>query len=166
MILSGQEKIDLLKNIATNRSIRTFVETGTFDGDTAAEMASVCDTVYTVELSREFYDRCRLRFEHNSRVHLAFADSAKWIPGIVACLRQPALFWLDAHHSDVGSAGSHDTCPLLEELRAIYSRPHRHVVLVDDARFFGVGNWPTLEVIQAFAKGYHVELVNDIVRIS
>lgn len=90
-----------------------------------------------------------------------------WMPTIVAGLREPALFWLDAHPGESGTAGKYGEVPLRGELKAIFDAPKfDHVVLIDDARYMGVEDgWPTLDEVKQIASGWEVAVRDDIVRI-
>ena len=77
----------------------------------------------------------RARHEHN--VQLLVGDSASVLPGILATLHEPALFWLDAHYSGTGTTLGDRVTPISAELNAVLGHPVRgHVVLIDDAREF------------------------------
>jgi hypothetical protein len=86
----------------------------------------------------------------------------------VPTLATPALFWLDAHPGEPGTAGKHGECPLYEELRAIFGPKYPHVVLCDDARLFVNPGWPSLDEVRVLANvaGWDVSIVDDIVRCT
>jgi hypothetical protein len=151
-VLSGANKIALLKRYATEYRLRTFVETGTYDGDTSAEMAAFGLEVYTCELSPEFYLRCRVRFGDNPRIHLSLDDSRVWLPRVLgSLLTGPVLVWLDAHHSDAGSAPGY---PLAEELKHVRGCD---VTLIDDIRLLSVYGLTLADLPRG-------ELADDILR--
>ena len=86
-------------------------------------------------------------------------------------LKQPCLFWLDAHYSaGVTAKGAIDT-PIEKELKHIFRHEyaHRHVLLIDDARVFkGTNDYPTIQTIEAMTKdaGYHLfSMEDDIIRV-
>jgi hypothetical protein len=76
---------------------------------------------------------------------------------------------LDAHYSGGITAKGPTECPLEGELRviALGSRAD-HVILIDDARLMGQGDFPSLEEIVALARSinpdYRIEVRDDIVR--
>jgi hypothetical protein len=102
-------------------------------------------------------------------VRVLEGDSADLLPGLLAGLREPALFWLDGHYSGgLTGRGPTDT-PLMRELEAIRQCGiHGHVILIDDARCLGTGDYPaTIEVKRALLRIdplYRVEVAEDIVR--
>jgi hypothetical protein len=96
-------------------------------------------------------------------------DSAVLLPRVLTGLTGPALFWLDGHYSGPGTArGAKDT-PLEAELAAITSHPLAgHVVLIDDARELGQGDYPAVSEIERWVRARWpratVEVREDIVR--
>ena len=141
-----------------------FVETGTFEGATAALAASRVAEVHTVELSEEFYRRARERLNELKSVHIYHGDSAAVLKDLQPQLAgRGVLYWLDAHWCDAGStAGAESQCPLLDELAAIGELNTRKApVLIDDARLFlcpPAGShrseqWPSLDDLVRQAPG-------------
>ena len=114
--------------------IEVFIETGTFDAQSALQMAEFFSEVHTIELSEVLHKRARVKHQH-SGIHFHQGDSAKVLPALLLDIRKPALFYLDAHWCE----GEHvaDGFPLWEELGQIAERPYADIVIVDDAGFFG-----------------------------
>jgi len=86
-------------------------------------------------------------------------------------LDEPALFWLDAHYSQGVTAGASEAAPILKELSCLAGR-HRHkdVILIDDARLFGLkAGYPGLKVIRQFVSTHWpqraVSVDNDVICI-
>jgi SAM-dependent methyltransferase len=131
----------------------TFVETGTYLGDTAAWAAERFERVVTIEAFEPLFRAVAERFASLAHVERHLGDSPKVLKEIVASLDRPALFWLDAHWSGAGTAGETAECPLLAEIASIDESPHRHIILIDDARLFmappppphRVEDWPDLK---------------------
>lgn len=169
-LYTDEAKRELLADMLRAHGLHLFLETGTLDGDTLAELAPLVDRAYSIELDPDRAWRCAERFANNPKVSIYRGDSAVLIPNILRTLTGPALFWLDAHYSSPGTAGSHETCPLRSELQALLhpltGARRESVILVDDARFLGRGNWPTLDEIRTMAVDWSVTLDTDIVRIS
>jgi hypothetical protein len=154
-----------------------FVETGTFEGATAALAASRVAEVHTVELSEEFYRRARERLSDLKSVHVYHGDSATVLKQLRPRLAGRAvLYWLDAHWCDAGStAGAESQCPLLDELAAIGELNADSAVLVDDARLFlcpPAGShrseqWPSLDQILrrllSLGSGQQLMIFNDVI---
>lgn len=168
-ILTEQEKQELLRAEVYTRKLGVFVETGTYQGDMTAAMLPRVRRVYTIELHPQRAFECAVRFVDSiasGEVVLLEGDSTERLPWALEQIDEPCLIWLDAHHSDADSAGSHDTCPLRAELKACLASPFDHVIFCDDARFLSRGNWPSLAEIHEMAIGWNVSVADDIVRIT
>lgn len=136
----GQHRIGppetLVVALQQRMSLDCFVETGTFQGNTAAWAAQKFPRVITVELSPTYHAAAVARFSAADNIVPLFGDSKKVLQDVVPKLTLPALFWLDAHWSGADTAGRESECPLLDELRLINASALPHIVLVDDARLF------------------------------
>lgn len=150
--------------------LRTFVETGTFRGDTVDALRRHFDRLYSIELNEEFHQRAKARFSGEPHISLLQGDSATVLPKVLAEAPEACLFWLDAHHSGGDTArGDRDT-PIVEEIRSIFGRHGvDDVILIDDARdFVGDNDYPTIEELRTFVAGERPEWVfevrDDIIR--
>ena len=168
--------IDLATALVEAAGLRYAVETGTYLGASALMLADVVDEVWSVELKPEILAQARENTAGRPEIHLVEGYSPEVLPGILAEVPGPALYWLDGHG---GTFGANDTpahvreCPVLEELAVITGHPHwaESVVLIDDARaFFGPmrqhrpEDWPTfLEVADALGRDRHVTVLDDVV---
>jgi len=180
MTRAEQDKRDLLIDYAKRFGPRVFVETGTYKGDTVkAMLQSACfDIIHTIDIYTDRVQNASRRFASFQQVYCWHGDSAVVLPRILANLTEPALFWLDAHHSGKQIArkkGLIET-PLVAELTAILSHECAadHVILVDDSRYFAEfgGKYPGYPteadlqalVVQSFP-GHVWDNTGDIVRI-
>ena len=160
-------------------SIRAFVETGTFEGDTAAFAANLFERVYTIELLGDRCEKARRRLAGEANVTVLSGDSPEMLRQILPGLRGvPTMFWLDAHWDGDGPIQG-PQCPLTAELRAINDGggPGNGIVayiLVDDARYFMAppppprdpGQWPALsDIIPLLSDNgrRYVVIVDDII---
>jgi hypothetical protein len=161
--------------LALRRHVKTndFIETGTYQGNTAAWAARHFESVTTIELSSAFHAKAELRFREHPNVRTLQGNSASVLRRIVPSLGGPAVFWLDAHWSGLDTAGHDSECPLLEEIAVIYASPCEHIILVDDARLFcappprphRAEQWPDLATtVSALGDGgrRHVLIVDDV----
>lgn len=167
---------DLAAALVEAAGLRYAVETGTYLGASALQLADVVDEVWSVELKPEILAQARERTAHRPTIHLVEGYSPEVLPEVLAQVPGPALYWLDGHG---GTFGAGDVpahireCPVLEELAVIDQHPHaaRSVVLIDDARaFFGPmlqhrpEDWPTfLEVADALGRDRYVTVLDDVV---
>jgi hypothetical protein len=161
----------LVKRYGRRHGLRTLVETGTYHGHMIEAVRRSFALVYSIELDDAFYEAARDRFRVQPHVHLLHGDSGALVQQVVSQLREPALFWLDAHFSGAGTAGE-GTNPIESEIRAILGcREERHVVLIDDARLFtGTEGYPTLQhihdLIRAIRPRARMQVDADVIRIE
>jgi hypothetical protein len=166
---------DLARELARAGGLRDFVETGTYIGQALAWASRTFERVWTVELNDEFLRQAKANNSALKNVDYRHGDSAGELPKVVAELKGPALFWLDAH-AGAGYFADHDICPLVQELETVLASPHDHCILVDDARAFlapppppfDYRKWPSLDqIFAAVAKrpGYHIVAIADVLII-
>jgi len=150
----------------------TFIETGTYLGDTVEAMKTKFKKVISIELGMDLYINAKERFLNVKNVEIFQGDSGKGLPQIVLGLKDPAIFWLDGHYSAGITAKGDKICPILEELDAIFDNSNlNHVLLIDDARdFVGEGDYPTIERLTDYIKSknerYNVQVKHDIIRYT
>jgi len=150
-------------------SLRVLVETGTFLGDMVYAMQDQFDHIISIELGNVLYLHAVLRFIRLRNIRILHGDSARVLVKVLGWLREPALFWLDAHYSGgITTKGNKET-PIVEELMAIFAHPIKgHVILIDDAREFnGTKDYPTLDTLRVLVArhGFVLEVRDDIIRI-
>lgn len=162
----------VIREYQTKYQLPVFVETGTAQAGTLQLVVDdgQFDEYHSIELDDEFYRQAINKFDLVPTVVIHHGESDKVLERLLPKINKPCLFWLDAHwvggENDV--MGSHGETPVMEELEHIFATGHDHVILVDDARLFGVeGNYPELEEVYNFADGYgyQSELADDIIRI-
>ena len=127
--------------------------------------------ILTIELDSDLARRAVKRLARYPNIEVVEGDSARILPRVLSGLSEPALFWLDGHFSGTGTARGERETPLLHELEAIGRHPvPGHVLLVDDARLLGSGDYPSLEEIRQrvapFQAGGEVVVADDIVRCT
>ena len=130
---------ELMREIASACAVEIFVETGTYEGYTAAWAAENFRRVLTIELSEHFHRQARERFQSSEKtknIEFIFGDSRTQLARIIEELERPAIFWLDAHWSGGATYGDDDQCPLIEELRVIRRSKFDNFIFIDDARLF------------------------------
>jgi len=162
-------KVEAVLACARRHGIRRLVETGTFEGEMVRKVRRAFATLVTIELSQELAREARRKLRPYPGITVLDGDSAEILPRVLRELREPALFWLDGHFSGGATArGTLDT-PLLEELRVIAAHGvEGHVVLIDDARLLGTGDYPTRERVEGILgermRGYRLTIEDDIAR--
>jgi hypothetical protein len=154
-----------LGEYARRYGLRVMVETGTNLGQMIAAMLPQMDHIYSIEMDDWSYQRARRKFASNPKVHMVQGESGQTMPRVLADIRQPCLFWLDAHNFD-------QETPIREELKAIIGHGVKgDVVLVDDSKWFdGRNQYPTMEWMREFVgrhlPGYVLLDAMHIIRIA
>ena len=142
-----------------------FIETGTYLGDTLASASTIFERCYSVELSAELFFRAERKFANKRHVELFRGSSAKIFPEILHLAKEPAIIWLDAHHSGGITAGE-GSDPLSQELEALLKyKKMRHVILIDDARGLGVTSVQLSTFIKEMGEDYHATVLHDSIRV-
>jgi hypothetical protein len=164
-------KIKTIEDLARKNRVSTFIETGTYRGDTVAATQHLFKCIHTIELSSDLANAARNRFKEVRKVSVHEGDSGTLLPQVIAAINEPCLFWLDAHYSaGITAQGALDS-PIVQELRTIFAHATKgHVILIDDAReFTGHGGYPTMEELHEFVlaekPGWRLLAYNDIIRI-
>jgi hypothetical protein len=153
-----------LTYFARRFNLNVLVEGGTNLGHMVNVQKNRFRDIYSIERDDYLAARAKLRFAAYPNVHLFHGDSGEVLPKVVRAIKEPALFWLDAHWGA-------ESAPIRQELDCIYRHPVRdHVLLIDDARYFdGHGDYPSIEELREQAAreypGSVVESKDDIVRI-
>jgi hypothetical protein len=155
--------------IANGLPNATWVETGTYLGDTTFELAKQGGFVITIEPDQVLYAKAVQRFRNHQNVRLINKTSEEALPELVPTLSGNIVFWLDGHYSGgVTHKGDLDT-PIREELDSIsksLSKFESVVVAVDDVRCFNPENpiwqqYPSLDFLVVWARDnnlqWHIE---------
>jgi len=163
-------KQSLVREYQRRFGLRVFVETGTFAGDMIDAVVGRFDRIFSIELDDQWYAKAVARFAGRREVTLLHGDSSIRLCEILAGLRVPALFWLDAHYSGPATARGPLDSPIVRELELIAAHPVRgHVILIDDIRDFnGSGGYPEAGALAAELRRNHpadvVEIRDDVLR--
>lgn len=163
-------KLYWLNRFRKSYSLKTLIETGTYQGTTVAAMLNHFQQIYTIQLDYKLWERTRDKFLKYPHVHVVQGDSGEVLPTILASIFDRCLFWLDGHFSGTGTVRGAKETPIVEELAAIRSHHRKdHIILIDDARLFtGRNDYPTLDGVHSLLKeinpDYTVKVVDDIIR--
>ncbi len=159
-------------SLARAGRLRSFVETGTFQGASLKWAAANFERVWTVEINPDYQRQAMQAVGPLPNVTFLLGNSRHHIAEICSELDGPALFWLDAH-AGAGFFGPNENCPLLNELEAVLASDRPHCILVDDARAFvapppppfDYRKWPSLDEVMRVLltrPGYHVTVISDV----
>jgi len=156
MVQQGQpspyRKHRLIRELAERTGNRIFIETGTYLGDTLWSLKDSFKELYSVELDRGLYEAACRRFARYKDIHLFCGDSAAILPKLLLPVKEPVLFWLDAHYSGGITTGDISQSPVIRELDYILSHQVKgHIVLIDDVASFGSDPaYPSLSVLKEY----------------
>ena len=134
-------KIDVLKRYSNSKM--TWVETGTWMGDTTSALSAMAFHVHTIEPQLDFVNLAKIRFKNVENVSLHFGTSEQLFGRILNGLNGDVAFWLDGHFSAGATFEGDIDTPILGELSAIKENLHRFSqvsIFVDDFRCFDPSN--------------------------
>ena len=134
-------KLNVLRRYGYARG--TWVETGTYLGDTTHVLAGLAERVYTIEPSSFLAERARERFKGVPKVQVCEGLSEQLLPEILDTISGPVSFWLDGHASGGLTHAGPQVTPIREELTSIQAHLAawpQVAVFVDDFRGFGASN--------------------------
>jgi hypothetical protein len=149
-----------------------FVETGTCIGEgIQVALDAGYEDIRSIEVLEGRVERTRKRFEGYPGVKIYHGSSSGFVfANMIADITVPATFWLDAH-TDTQPDLQDDSAPLLDELMIISEHPVKnHVILIDDMRLCGHGNWrdtTRIKVIGAIIRInplYDIEYVDSVLK--
>ncbi len=149
-------------------NINVFVETGTYMGHTTMWAAAHFQEVYTVEASEELFLNAKKSLAVYPNIKCFHGDSAVVLQKLA--IRQPVLFWLDAHYS--GGNTYKGQFPILNEIDIINAQYDNAVLLIDDARFItscwtGSQYCELVELIKALdKKKRYIAIFEDVVIVT
>jgi hypothetical protein len=129
-------KIKVLKSHALLNS--TWIETGTYLGDTTSKLAKIANRVISIEPQAKLSLFSSKRLKRKKNVEVINATSESSIVRVLEGISGPTCFWLDGHYSgDVTFQGT-EISAISIELAAIsnYLVDNQVIVFVDDFRLF------------------------------
>jgi len=167
-----QVKQVAIETYSTLYHCKTLIETGTYLGDMIQAQKGNFQKLYSIELSKELWEKAVARFKNDKHVQILNGDSEKVLVNLVPAMNEPVLFWLDGHYSGGVTAKGETDCPIFGEIDSILTpAAPLHVMLIDDARLFnGTQDYPTIPELEKYVfnkkTNYVVEVKDDIIRIT
>ena len=155
--------------------IATFVETGTYHGDTAYGASGFFERVITIEADESLHKKVTEKYGHINNIEFIYGDSRERLADVVAKLDEPSIFWLDAHLSGGQTYGETEQCPLINEIKIINESGHEHFIFIDEARLFmspphghlPIDQWPNittvLNTLESFGKERYIVIIEDTI---
>ncbi len=116
--------------------LHSFIETGTYAGDTTAEALKTFKDVHSIEIWEPLYRRAQKRFALYPNVTLYCGDTTTHLNQMIKNSSAKRLYWLDAHSSGEGTGGVPGFSPILLELDQILrcESDIDSIILIDDLR--------------------------------
>jgi hypothetical protein len=137
-------KFRQLVAVARRSGAKTFVETGTYLGNTTRRCARHFRKIVTIELSEDLHRQASSYLAQFPHIECVQGDALKELPKVLARDDvQDVLIFLDGHFSEGSTArGDHVEPACLEIEMLEHFRDKIAGVVVDDFRCFGTGEWP------------------------
>ncbi len=161
--------------LAGSLGLSTFVETGTFHGDSLAGVRDLFTTLHSAEIDPVLATAAEARFHADAGITIHQASSPDMLRTLHASPLDRVFYWLDAHWCESAGADPAGQCPLLAEIAAIGTAGPNSVIAIDDARLFlapptaahVIGDWPHFEEVlarlQRAAPDHHILVLNDVI---
>ena len=151
------EKEIILQILEQYPRFKSFVETGTYMGDTIFSLEDAFEELYTIEIKEEFYNNLTAKYK-GSKINFILGDSSTEIKNVLPRLKYDTIFFLDGHWSAGNTGKGGKDYPLYEEIQSIMSFNKSAIIIIDDVRLFGKGppkgnevcNWEDISVEKIF----------------
>ncbi|MGW8370262.1 MAG: hypothetical protein ACWGPN_16480 [Gammaproteobacteria bacterium] len=147
----------------------TWVETGTYRGETTHVLSKVARMVFSIEPEPALFAAAERRFKGLDKVKILRGTSEEIFPRLIPELEGDVCFWLDGHYSAGETFKGPQDTPIVDELRVIgenIGSGRRIVVMVDDVRCFDPGDpryssYPPIDFLVDWARehklNWHIE---------
>ena len=156
----------LIRNSQPNA---TWVETGTYLGQTTEFLSKFGRKVYSIEPEPTLFANAKKYFNNFKNVEILNGTSETTFPVLLPKINGNVNFWLDGHYSaGITFKGPQDT-PILDELKIISNNIihfDKICVLIDDIRCFNphkseYSTYPSVDILVDWAKenalNWHIE---------
>lgn len=159
----------IVKNYAKKYNAKVLVETGTYEGEMIDAVLNNFKKIYSIELDKTLYKDAMKKYLKINKIKLFQGDSSLVLKKFLKKIPALSIFWLDAHYSGGKTARGKKETPVTDELKIILSSGITHILLIDDARLFGVRTgYPSLKKITGLASknNYRMDVKDDIIRLT
>ena len=144
---------------------KVFVETGTFRGATIERINALFSVIHTFELNRELWEMAAEKFQPQQNIYCHLENSVEGLEQLSPNIKEPIVFWLDAHYSGQGTTFGSEETPLLKELGLICQRKYKDIIIIDDMNCFGVkAEFPGDGMYKPFVYDWRSTTVKNIKR--
>tara|TARA_X000000950_G_scaffold288904_1_gene408237 strand:- start:997 stop:1632 length:636 start_codon:yes stop_codon:yes gene_type:complete len=152
----------------------TWIETGTYYGDTTKYLSKFAKKIFTIEADTRLFNIAKKRFDKSKTITVIYGESEKIVAKlfIEENLTENICFYLDAHlcqdHilNKKTYGKENDGTPILNELKTIENQLENFKninIIIDDIRLFGTNfqNYPSLDSLVNWSKKirskWHIE---------
>jgi hypothetical protein len=161
----------IVKEYEAKYRLPVFIETGTYMGEMIDAVLNLFPKIISIEFDLKLAQSAKNKYSSMRHVTILQGDSGTLLPELLAGIKEPCLFWLDAHYSGGVTGQADSETPIVKEIKSILEHPcSDHVILIDDAReFTGNNNYPTLEELRQILKNsrreWQMTVDADVIRI-
>jgi hypothetical protein len=142
----------------------TWIETGTFLGQTTHFLSKYALKVYSIEPEPTLFEDAKRKFKNFKNVVILNGTSETIFPELLPTLSGNVNFWLDGHYSAGATFRGKQDTPVVDELKGISQNLHRFekvCVLVDDVRCFNphlseYSSYPPIDLLVDWARLNHL----------
>ena len=117
----------------------TWIETGTYTGDTTAFIGRLASSVISIEPDPVLARRALRRFQGNHKITVYEGTSEAVLPEVLQSVSGDVTFWLDGHWTGEGTYQGVNDTPIHSECQLIASRLSKLEnvsIMIDDVRCF------------------------------
>lgn len=136
MVKLSKNELDTILSKCEKRVYSSFVESGTYKGETIDLLHPYFDNLHTIEIQPDYHTYNINKFRKFPKIKCHYGDSTKLLPNLLTIISTDTVFWLDGHWSCEDTGKGDKEVPLLEELQAINQFKHHAVIIIDDYRLF------------------------------
>jgi len=118
----------------------TWIETGTFWGETTNFLSKTAKRVVSIEPQPELFKKAQQRFAEVKNVEIINGLSEDVFPVLLPTVSGRVNFWLDGHYSAGPTHLGPQETPIVDELKSISDNMKNFegvCVMIDDLRLFG-----------------------------
>lgn len=147
----------------------TWIETGTYHGDTTAYIENFASRVISIEPDANLARCAKKRFQRQPKIEIREGASEHIFDKILTEVSGDVTFWLDGHWSGEGTYHGTNETPIRQECELIASNLPKMAntrIMIDDMRCFGAKdhafrNYPSRHFLVSWARdnglSWHIE---------
>jgi hypothetical protein len=150
----------------------TWVETGTYRGETTRMLSEIAQMVFSIEPEPGLHSAAERAFEGIGHVRILLGTSEEIFPRLIPDLQGDICYWLDGHYSAGETFKGPQDTPIIDELKVISENIGNHqniAVMIDDVRCFDPQDprysaYPPLDFLVDWARqnGFKWHIEHDI----